>query len=63
MSVKPVGANYPAEGTPVLPANNGKVLSASTTTGAQVVRNVILSTVDPTAGDGADVDVWLKYTP
>ena len=37
---------------------NGTVTTASTS--ATVVRNITLSTSDPTGG--ADGDVWLKYT-
>lgn len=44
--------------TNVVSRTDGTVSTAST--GATVVRNITLSTSDPTGG--ADGDVWLKYT-
>lgn len=43
----------------VVSQTNGTVTTASTT--ATVVRNITLSTANPSGG--IDGDVWLKYTP
>jgi uncharacterized membrane protein YdcZ (DUF606 family) len=40
-------------------STNGSVTTASTS--STVVRNITLSTQDPSGG--IDGDVWLKYTP
>lgn len=40
--------------------SNGTVTTASTSSG--VVRNTFTSTSAPTSGDGADGDVWLRYS-
>lgn len=40
--------------------SNGTVTAASTSAG--VVRNMHTSTSAPTSGDGADGDVWLRYS-
>ena len=58
MSVKPIGPNFPVEGKPLIAADNGKVLTADTA--QTVVRNITVSTSDPTGG--TDGDVWVKYT-
>lgn len=47
-----------ADTTAVVSRTNGTVTTAAT--GSTVVRNITLSTSDPTGG--ADGDVWLKYT-
>jgi hypothetical protein len=39
--------------------NNGTVATASTSLG--VVRNIYTSTSAPTAGQGADGDIWVQY--
>ena len=57
MAIKPIGANFPQEGAPTVAANNGKVLTATTSDG--VVRNIFVSTSDPSGGN--DGDVWIKY--
>lgn len=57
MAIKPIGNAYPAEGAPKIAANNGKVLTASTADG--VVRNIYVSTSDPSGGN--DGDIWVKY--
>ena len=59
MSIRPVGANFPAEGKPTLPADNAKVLTADTA--QTVIRNITVSTSEPSGG--SDGDVWLKYSP
>jgi len=41
--------------------SDGSVTQA--TAGSAVVRNITLSTAEPTSGDGSDGDVWLVYTP
>lgn len=51
------------------PTITGASITATgiTTTGAQAltarVRQITISTSAPTAGDGTDGDVWMKYTP
>lgn len=37
--------------------------SAVATTNVFQVRNIYISTEDPTASDGNDGDIWIKYTP
>lgn len=59
MAIKPIGASYPTEDTPKLTTVNTKVTTATTSDG--VVRNVFVSTSDPSGG--ADGDVWVKYIP
>jgi hypothetical protein len=48
-----------ANAADVVSRTNGTVTTASTS--STVVRNITLSTSDPSGG--ADGDVWLKYTP
>lgn len=57
MAIRPIGTSYPQEGAAVVPANNGKVVTAATNDG--VVRNIFVSTADPSGG--MDGDVWIKY--
>lgn len=59
MAIKPIGANNPQEDVPKLTTVNTKVSTATTSDG--VVRNVFVSTSDPSGG--ADGDVWVKYIP
>jgi hypothetical protein len=64
VSIKPVGANYPQEGKPVVAANNGKVLTSDVTAPTSVaeVRAVIVSTSGTPTG-GVSGDIWITYTP
>ena len=41
----------------------GTVSANSVATSANGIRNITTSTADPTSSDGANGDVWLKYTP
>ncbi len=47
-----------ANTTDVIAKTNGAVTTAAT--GSTVVRNITLSTADPSGGN--DGDVWVKYT-
>ena len=38
------------------------IIPASTDYTTGKVRNIILSTSDPTSGDGVNGDIWIKYT-
>ena len=58
MAIKPIGSSFPTEGTPTIPANNAKVISATTADG--VLRNIFVSTSDPSGGN--DGDIWVKYS-
>ena len=40
----------------------GTISATSVATSANGIRNITTSTADPTSSDGADGDVWLKYT-
>ena len=40
----------------------GTVTATSVATSANGIRNITTSTSDPTSSDGADGDVWFKYT-
>lgn len=59
MAIKPIGGSNPQEDVPKLTTVNTKVSTATTSDG--VVRNVFVSTSDPSGG--ADGDVWVKYIP
>jgi hypothetical protein len=51
--------NKPTSALPFVSQTDGTVTTASTS--STVVRNITLSTSDPSGG--SDGDVWLKYTP
>lgn len=59
MAVRATGSTYPQETVPTVRTVNGTVTTASTSSG--VVRNIYVSTSDPSGG--SDGDVWIKYTP
>ena len=60
MPIKYLGPDEP-QTNEVVGQHNGKVETASTASGMGVVRNVFVSTSEPTAGDGKDGDLWVKY--
>lgn len=60
MALKFVGALYPPDNQ-VVGQVNGRMTTATTTSGTQVVRNIIISTSAPTSSDGSNGDVWFRY--
>ena len=40
----------------------GTISATSVATSANGIRNITTSTADPTSSDGANGDIWLKYT-
>lgn len=60
MAIKPVGTGYTQEGTATVVQPNG-VLSASTSSSGNGLRNITVSSSDPSGG--SDGDVWVKYIP